>query len=40
MNIQGQFVSDEDRAVRRLIEQAQIIIKSAARRPAGEFLRR
>src|ERR1051325_1217764 len=29
MNIQGQFVSDEDRAVRRLIEQAQIIIKSA-----------
>ena len=29
MNIQGQFVSDDDRAVRRLIEQAQIIIKSA-----------
>jgi glutamate dehydrogenase len=29
MNVQGQFVSDEDRAVRRLIEQAGIIIKSA-----------
>src|ERR1041385_4638690 len=29
MNIQGQFISDEDRAVRRLIEQAGIIIKSA-----------
>src|ERR1041384_813241 len=29
MNIQGQFVSEEDRAVGRLIEQAQIIIKSA-----------
>jgi glutamate dehydrogenase len=28
MNIQGQFVSDEDRAARRLVEQAQIIIKS------------
>src|ERR1041385_4996694 len=29
MNIQGKFISDEDRAVRRLIEQAGIIIKSA-----------
>ena len=29
MNIQGQFISDEDRAVSRLVEQAQIIIKSA-----------
>ena len=29
MNIQGQFISEEDRAARRLVEQAQIIIKSA-----------
>ena len=40
MNIQGQFVSDEDRAVRRLIEQAQIILKRPARRHAGELCRR
>ena len=29
MNIQGQFIGDEERAARRLIEQAGIIIKSA-----------
>src|SRR5436853_300057 len=29
MNIQGQFATDEDRAARRLIERAGIIIKSA-----------
>src|SRR3954467_927534 len=38
MNIQGQFVSDEDRAVRRLIEQAQIIIKSSRGDVPDSFL--
>src|SRR5437868_7553888 len=38
MNIQGQFISDEDRAVRRLIEQAQIIIKSSRGDVPDSFL--
>src|SRR5947209_4670569 len=38
MNIQGQFVSDEDRAVRRLVEQAQIIIKSSRGDVPDSFL--
>jgi len=38
MNIQGQFISDEDRAVRRLIEQAQIIIKSVRGDVPDSFL--
>ena len=38
MNVLGQFVSDEDRAVRRLIEQAQIIIKSSRGDVPDSFL--
>jgi glutamate dehydrogenase len=38
MNIEGQFVSDEDRAVRRLIEQAQIIVKSVRGDVPDSFL--
>src|SRR5215467_7872454 len=38
MNVQGQFVSDDDRAVRRLIEQAQIIVKSVRGDVPDSFL--
>ena len=39
MNVQGQqFISDEDRAIRRLIEQAQIIVKSVRGDVPDSFL--